>query len=403
MIALHRAGGLVLLSAFFFSGGMALIPNWEKTFGPGSLLQWKNLFLAVFMTQRGFWWAIPAGVYLMRKWNRYLKVPEFRLGPAFCWIFAVLPFFHLHTFVVLSFWMLLTLIFDQQTEFQGPRSFHERLRRLPWGLIPASALALFFIFRSITHGNVSSSLAWNWGWLFTGLPSLVQNLGPWVVLPFFLIWRWVQKRHWKQISIALILTFFALNLQLAPWAWDQIKVLLWIYLLWTFWAVQEYKWKGSVAAIFSVFLFWPGAIQWWSGWPSMTGRFEIQNGADRASVQKLVEDLSADDIVAAKVDYRHPLLGSGQSLAMGFAGHVWSHGLDPALRQKQLDAVLLGSPDGVQVARELKVRWVVWKDEPNLGVPSPPLETWSGWGWKETKRIGKWHLWQVVVGDSQSH
>ena len=232
---------------------------------------------------------------------------------------------------------------------------------------------------------------------------MVQNLGPWVVLPFFLIWRWGQKRRWKQISIALILTFFALNLQLAPWAWDQIKVLLWIYLLWTFWAVQEYKWKGSLAAIFSVFLFWPGAMQWYSGWPSMTGRFEIQNGADRASVAKLVEDLSADDIVAAKVDHRHQLLGSGQSLAMGFAGHVWSHGLDPAIRQKQLDDLLLGSPDGVQAARDLKVRWLVWKDEPSLGVLPPPLDTWSGWGWQETKRIGKWHLWQVVVGDSDSH
>ena len=380
LIALWQAGDLVLVCAFFLSGGLVRGLDWQTGFGPSSPLVWKNLFLAVFLTQRGFLWAVPAGLYVIRKWNQFLNEKDFQLQTSFFWIWAVLPFFHLHTFVLLSFWMGLTILFE---------------RRLPWKLIPASALALFFILRSLTFQNVNSSLGWNWGWMFTGPQSVILNLGPWILVPIYVLIKWVREKNIKQIVISLTITFFALNLKLSPWAWDQVKVLLWVYLLWTFWVIQEYNWKGRVAAIFSFFLFWSGALQWLSGWPSMTGRFEIQDATDRASVQKLLMGLSPNDVVAAEVDYRNPLLGSGQSLVLGYPAHAWSHGLAVDSRVAGLKQILAGAPGGEIFAKEVGVQWLVWKDDASLQT-SVPLEAWSKWGWTEQKKVGVWHLWKIV-------
>lgn len=379
MTALWRAGGLFLLCCFFFSGGVGVSTLWAKTFGPQSEHVWKNLFHAVLVTQRGYLWALPAGLYLMRKWTRFLGEKDFRPGTSFFWIWAVTPFFHLHTFVILSFWMGLTLVLERRWD----------RRFWAWG-----ALAAVFVLRSLNPGKVDSALGWSWGWMIESPGALVTNFGPWLVIPLFLSIRWARERNWKSLAIAWIVTFFAVNLKTAPWIWDQVKMILWAYLLWTFWAIHEYKWKGRTAFLFAFFLCWPGALQWFSGWPSMTGRFDMQDAADKAQVLKLLEDLSPDQVVAADVDFRHPLLGSGQRLLLAYPGQAWAHGLPVNGRQEAQKQILQGLSGGDRIARELGVSRIVWKDDPRL-TATPPLESWSRWGWSEEKRVGVWHLWKT--------
>jgi hypothetical protein len=378
MIALWETGGIVLLCAFFFSGGLAMSLHWEHTFGPTAALPWKNLFHSIFVTQRGFLWALPAGLFLIRHWQKFLERERRSLSFVFLWIWSVMPFFHLHSFVVLSFWMGLTILAH---------------RRFSWRLFPFALLALFFIFRSVNTQNVDSALSWSWGWMFQSSRDVILNLGAWAVLPPFLLAVWIKNRDWKSAVVAVVLTFFAVNLKLAPWIWDQIKVLVWVYLLWTLWIVQQIKMKEAGAAALAALLFWPGAMQWASGWPSWTGRFEIQNAADRAEVRKLLEGLSPDEIVAAKVEYHHPLFGLGQSLVMGLPGQAWSHGFPMKERTEGLESVLSGRPGGNIFAKEFGVKWMLWKENGDLN-DSPPLETWKRLGWSEEKKVGAWHLWK---------
>lgn len=376
LIALWRAGGVMFMAAFFFSGGVVSSLYWDQGFGPGSTLDWKNLFYAVFVTQRGFWWALPAGVDLIRKWTRFLEHRDAKLSPSFVLIWAVLPFFHLHSFVVLSLWMGLTALAG---------------RRFPWKLFWFSPIPLFFILRSLSPGNVEAALGWNWGWTFTSVGQFFRNFAVWLAIPMWLTLRWARQKRWTEGGIAVVLTFLAFNVRLAPWPWDQIKVLLWVYLLWTFWAIREFKWDSRSAFVLSLILFWPGILQWISGWPSMTGRFEVQNWNDRAMVAKLLEDVPVTDVVAARVDTRHPLYGLGQSLAMGYPAAVWSHGLPLGPRQVQLDAFLRGTESGPTAAQEMGVKWIVWNDNEESSASVP---TWQGWGWSEKRKEGPWHLWQ---------
>ena len=373
IVALWQLGGIFLLCAFFFSGGLVFSLHWQEGMGPSSILVWKNLFHTIFVTQRGYLWALPAGLYIIRKWERYLN-QDVPLSTSFIWIFAVMPFFHLHTFAILALWMGLTALVA---------------RKRPWHLWPGVGLALFFIFRSLGAGQVHSALGWAWGWMFDDFASLNRNLASWLLLPIWISIRWIMQKKWQNLFVGLVLTFVALNVKTAPWLWDQIKILMWVYLLWTYWAVREYQLKGLAAALISICFFWSGLLQWISGWPAMTGRFEVQNAVDRAIVSSLMKDISPNDMTAADVDNRHPLLGLGQSLVMGYPGHVWSHGLPLEPRQTQLKSLLAGRPDGETLLKEIGVKWIVWKEN---GVP-PPTSTWEGWGFREKKTEGTWHLW----------
>lgn len=373
LFVLGRTGGFILMSAFFFSGGLVSSLHWDAGFGPSAPLVWKNLFFSVFVTQRGFLWALPAGLTIMRKWHRYLNEPSYRLNGTFIFLWAIMPFFHLHSFVFLSAWIGITAIAK---------------KRIPWKMAWFAWLPLFFILRSVGQDNVNAALKWNWAWEIQSVEHLFRNFGVWLLVPVLMSWRWIQQRKWTDLAIAWGLTFFAINLQMAPWAWDQIKIILWMYLLWTFWALREFKWQGKWALLISAVLFWPGFMQWLSGWPSRTGTFEIQSTVDRASLQKLFEGIPVSESVAIELDTRHPMYGLGQSLVLGYPAAVWSHGLPAEKRREQLRAFLGGSQGAESLAQEMGVKWIIWKDNGT----SPPA-AWSDWGWVEKRSEGKWHLW----------
>lgn len=378
-MALWRLGGVLLVCAFFFSGGVVLAFDWQQSLGPSSTLAWKNLFFAVFLTQRGMMFALPAGLYLIRKWHRYLTEDDFKISLTFAWIWGVLPFFHLHTFAILSLWMLVTFCFR---------------RRFQWPLVAGASLALFFVLRSVSFGKVESALGWEFFWTLKTPQAWLLNFTAWILLPFWVSWVWIQQKNWRDLTAAWVITAFALSVRLAPWAWDQIKVLLWVYLLWTFWSHRTFRWKGAPALILSLILFWPGLLQWLSGMPSFTGRFDIQPVTDRLILQKLFEGRRPEEIVAASVDHQHPLLGLGQSLVMGYPGHAWSHGQPVESQTAKLSSILSARPDAQASARELGVKWIVWKDNTSLS-DSPPLEEWRKLGWSEERSLGSWHLWRV--------
>jgi len=68
-----------------------------------SSVAWKNLYLALFVPQRGFLLALPAGLVLLWSWRRRLLRGEAGLSP---WIEGILwealPLVHLHTFLFVS-------------------------------------------------------------------------------------------------------------------------------------------------------------------------------------------------------------------------------------------------------------------------------------------------------------
>jgi hypothetical protein len=110
-LALLRWGGGFTLAAFLFSGGLAGIALFTSDAGLPIFRDyqaewaWKNLPLAILVTQRGFLFALPAGLLLLGSWRARLfggtgwKLPF--AGELL--LYASMPVFHVHTFLVLSF------------------------------------------------------------------------------------------------------------------------------------------------------------------------------------------------------------------------------------------------------------------------------------------------------------
>ena len=96
------------VGGFFLSGGLA---GWTLLTGhpiAGDLLtgiDWKNLFLSVFITQRGVLFALPVGILLMES-TRRIFFGEVRASKTVLTtlglMWGILPLFHAHAFVIVS-------------------------------------------------------------------------------------------------------------------------------------------------------------------------------------------------------------------------------------------------------------------------------------------------------------
>ena len=168
--ALRAWGGGFAVAAFLFSGGLA---GFQVLTGDladhQNAVAWKNLFLALFVPQRGFLLALPAGLLLLWSWRRRLLRGEPALAP---WIegivWGVMPLVHLHTFtfvsVVYAAWAL------------GNRRLRPAVPTLAWAFLPAT-----WAVWQVTEGFRAASLVgWRPGWMIGGegpLVFLLLNFG----------------------------------------------------------------------------------------------------------------------------------------------------------------------------------------------------------------------------------
>ena len=142
-LALLRWGGAFTVLGFLCNGGLAALaciassPDLPFFRDYQADWAWKSLPLSILVTQRGFLFALPAGLLLLTSWRTRL----FRDGdgwkmpfPGELLLYAAMPFFHLHTFLALSF--LLAAFF-----LGRPAARPQIARLLAAAFLPATALA----------------------------------------------------------------------------------------------------------------------------------------------------------------------------------------------------------------------------------------------------------------------
>ena len=170
-VALWRWGRGLALFGFLANGGLAAaaILRTGKLADFQAELAWKSFALALFATQRGLLFALPAGLLLLSSWrSRFFKAgdDDWRLP---LWgemlLYASLPLFHFHTFLFLS--VLLGVWFV----------CHSSARRgllllVGSAFVPATAL-VFLITGGLKGGRM---LGWKPGWMWDD--PLVPRLVP---------------------------------------------------------------------------------------------------------------------------------------------------------------------------------------------------------------------------------
>ena len=225
-LALRRWGGPLAVAGFLFAGGLAgfqvlatgRIEDYQDA------VAWKSLFLALFVPQRGFLLALPAGLVLLWSWRRRLLRGESSLSP---WVEGVLwgalPLVHLHTFLFVS---LLAAVWGV-----GGGRVRAALPTLAWAILPATWSAW-----QVTDGFRAASLVgWKPGWTIGAqnpVVFLLVNFGLFLPLALAALVLAARERRREELLVVgpALAVFGALFLvRLAPWEWDNTKVLLWCY------------------------------------------------------------------------------------------------------------------------------------------------------------------------------
>ena len=360
--SLWRWGGAFALAAFLFNGGLA---GWAF-FQAGEFqdyqatLAWKNFFLSMFVTQRGLLYALPAGLLLLHAWreegSRQSGVP--------IWLqlllYATMPVFSVHSFLFLS--LVLAIL------FVGRPTGRLQIRRfVGLAFVPAS------IFMSLVTGGFASASGVRFllGWMQAdgGVMFWIVNFG--ITLPLLAVMAWrVRKDREMVCFVAAGLITFALSFlfSFAPWEWDNMKLLLWAWLI-----CVPFLWQHVLAPLrfraragLCVVLFFSGAVCLVGGLDKRHG-YCLAYRSEMAATAAALAEVPASDRIAILPAFNHPVILLGRPVYCGYEGHLWSHGLKYREKYDALQSVITRQPGWEETAKSLDAEWLyIERDNPVL-------------------------------------
>jgi hypothetical protein len=251
--AFFRWGGTFGVAGFLFNGGIAGFKFFKTLkfldYQGDRTIAWKSIALSMFVTQRGWLYAIPAALVLLWHWREKFfrqnvvdggdssAVPSAEADGSGAnqplhskarlpfWVelslYASMPLFHLHTFLALTIVLLFALLFERPSEltfivnlarnesiagigrlisrpsmwpeiFRGAPIRRHAAALLATALIPAS----FFVWLVSDRFRAASILQWHPGWAQDSADFAAPffRLGPvkfGTTVPFF--WTFLQK------------------------------------------------------------------------------------------------------------------------------------------------------------------------------------------------------------------
>jgi len=375
-LALRRWGGALAVAGFLFSGGLAGF----QLLGTGRLLDyqdavaWKNLYLALFVPQRGFLLALPVGLLLLWSWRRRLLRDEAAL-PA--WVEGVLwgslPLVHLHTFLLVSVVYAVWAVGGRRLEAAWPT--------LAWAVVPAT----WGVWQVSDGFRAVSLVGWQPGWVIgdeNPLVFLAVNFGlflPLALAALALAWRERRREELLVLGPALAVLVALFFVRLAPWAWDNTKVMLWCYLLALppIGSVLLARLRRPWAALMVAGLLFSGAVSVTAASLGRGPRLEVLSLPEYDAVCEALASRPLTERVAVAPTFNHPVALCGHPLVLGYGGHLWSHGIDATEVECGLKAVLGGAPGWREEARAIGADLLFWGPREDVAFPDS-LRPWEG-------------------------
>ena len=375
-VALWHWGRAFGLAALLFNGGLAGVVLWHGL-DPESQVQWKNLFLSMFVTQRGFLYALPAGLSLLANWrDEFFSITEeSSANPLPVWIqiilLGTLPLFSPHSFLFLAAIMSGIFFLDICA-----RKKLITLALVSW---PLALLSMFVISPGGTGRNF---MGWHPGWMQEGnvIWFWLWNFG--IALPLVIILAVMlffkndpQSKMARAFVWPSVMVFIACMLiRFAPWPWDSMKLMLWSWLtlmpfVWTIIIKPRESW---LRALLCMLLFGSGAVTLVDGLGAKHG-YKIARGSEVDAAAALLKNIPADAAIATAPEYNHPVLLLGQPVVAGYEGHLWSHGLDYHERFSKLHSIMMGEDGWELTARRLGVRFIYWSRLEETAFPQSRL------------------------------
>jgi hypothetical protein len=289
-----RWGGTFGVAGFLFNGGIAGFQFLKALkfldYQGGNKIAWKSIPLSMFVTQRGWLYAIPAALILLWYWREkyfretpiagaVLSAPDAysaeatakaddpeahspaandgasratavnidRKGPLPFWVelslYASMPLFHVHTFIALTIVLLIAMFFERPT---WPKIFSGApIRKHAAALLSAALIpAIFFVWLVTDQFHAKSMLKWHPGWVQDspdfGAPFF--RIGPkdfGTDVPF--LWT-ISQKTWNGV-IAPFFQFWLTNFGL----WVLLTLALVVLCIWSAWKAG-WRWGNTPPA-----------------------------------------------------------------------------------------------------------------------------------------------------------
>jgi hypothetical protein len=419
LLTRNRLAGLIAPLLVLFSGGLGwwllfsdfgasdgffpLLGNLPHDYtilpGANSLLRWGNSLTTLFVPQRSILFGVPPAIFVFCQWWMAISRSEpsptmqaaaardsqsakatkvtavFRPGPpavvttsrrmAVAGVCAgLLPLIHAHTFlVVMAVAACWALIFRSAW----------RSWLLFFGLaIPLSLPEILWLAHS-GGVNARSYLGWQPGWDHGDHNVLwfwFVNAGPFLLaLLAALLWR----RNELALPSKLIrfyapflFCFLVPNLvKLAPWVWDNIKVLfLWyvasaplVALFLAKWWEKKSRWRWFAPVVFASMAL-AGGLDVLRVITATTEYREF-DPAGIAIAKAISAQAAPRAVVLHAPTYNSPVFLTGRRSLLGYPGWMWSRGLDYSGRNSDIQRIYSGGPDADALLRQYKIDYIL--------------------------------------------
>jgi hypothetical protein len=353
-------------------------------------LAWGNSLTTLFLTQRSLLIGMPLTVVVLQHlWNVFSErpaddphrsrvfIPSLVVG-----VFAgMLPLIHLHSLGVLFIVTLFLLVLD--------------LRKWEYWIAFGAAVAVVAVPELVwsisgSASKASEFIGWHFGWdagersypyfwlINTGLtiPLLITG----IVIIFSRIKKEdggeeTNSRKLLLFYVPFAVCFVIANVtKLAPWPWDNIKVLIYWFLgslpfvglaiawMWR----KNLGWKIAAFVAVAVLTF-SGALDVWR---TISGQIDIKVFDNEAV--KIAEQIKQKTPPKAMFlnapTYNSAVVLTGRQSVMRFPGHLWSHGIDYSKREEDVKAIYAGGPSADQLIQRYGIDYLIISPEERSSV-----------------------------------
>ena len=349
---------------------------------------WGNSLTTLFLTQRSLLIGMPLAIVVLHYlWKVYARATDERpklldLTPSLVvGAFAgMLPMIHLHSLAVLFVVTAFLFLF----------SFRKWEYWIAFG-VAVAAVAVPELLWSLT-GSASKAgefIGWHFGWdageksflyfwiLNTGLVIPLTLLGGYLVV--------TEKREKGSVGpdgkclllfyVPFLACFVIGNItKLAPWPWDNIKVLIYWFvgslplICFALARMWEKNYALKAAAVISVIILtFTGALDVWR---TVSGQIDMKV-FDSQAVQiadQIRERTHPRALFLNAPTYNSAVVLTGRPSVMRFTGHLWSHGIDYGQREKDVKDIYAGGPTSDQLIRQYGIDYVIISPEERASV-----------------------------------
>jgi hypothetical protein len=186
----------------------------------------------------------------------------------------------------------------------------------------------------------------------------------------------VEKRKSAQRSVLgtdhlafylpFLFCFVVSNLmKLAPWQWDNIKVLIYWFVgslpfaaAGLVWLYNQDKWLKMFAALCFMVLILAGALDVWR---AVSGQINYNVfTADGVRIAERIKQTTAPTALFANAPtYNSPVVLSGRRSVMRYTGHLASYGIDYAEREADLKRIYAGDAAAENLLRKYRIDYII--------------------------------------------